>query len=190
MTGSLGDGPHFYAGIGSRKTPPRVTTYMTMLAGCYLGLGWVLRSGRSGNADLAFERGAGAAAQLFEPWADFHLTAPPAHRLAEVHRQPSAGAERIAQAFHPRWDRCDRTARSLLARNAHVILGPNLNEPARHVVAWTPDGTIDGLGVTGGTAHALRIAAAHHCEVFNLARPADVAKLDKMMWVSNGPIEP
>lgn len=181
---------NYYAGIGSRKTPPRVTGHMTMLAGCYLGLGWVLRSGRSGRADLAFERGAGAAAQLFEPWADFHLTAPPAHRQAEVYRQPSDGAYKIAQAFHPRWDLCDKTARSLLARNAHVILGPNLNDPVRHVVAWTADGTVDGLGATGGTAHALRIAAAHDCLVFNLARPAHANGLDKMMWVSNGPIEP
>lgn len=188
MTGPLGDGPHFYAGIGSRNTPPRVTGHMTMLAGGYLGLGWILRSGRSGRADLAFERGAGGAAQLFEPWADFPVAA--AHRDAQVFRAPSGAAYRIAEAFHPRWDRCDKWARALMARNAHVILGPNLNEPVRHVVAWTADGTIDGLGSSGGTAHALRIAAAHNCKIFNLARPAHATELDKMMWVSNGPIEP
>jgi hypothetical protein len=65
-------------------------------------------------------------------------------------------------------------ARHLHARNTHQILGPNLEpaDPARFVICWTPNATTDGLGRhTGGTGQALRIAATHGINVFNLARP-------------------
>jgi hypothetical protein len=42
----------------------------------------------------------------------------------------------------------------------------------RFVICWTPNGSTNGLQRdTGGTGQALRIAAAHGVEIFNLARP-------------------
>jgi hypothetical protein len=42
----------------------------------------------------------------------------------------------------------------------------------RFVLCWTANGSTDGLQRdTGGTGQALRIAAAHGIQIFNLAGP-------------------
>lgn len=171
----------YYAGFGSRKdVPPDVLRFMSMLASTYRGMGWRLRSGRSGQCDLAFERSAYSFADLFMPWPDFPAPDPP--HGAYVARRPTRGAYTMARHYHPRWDRCDDSARSLLARNCHIILGRNLTEPARVAVCWSRDGSVDGAGKSGGTAHALRIAYAHDVKVYNLAIPEHVKALERMQW--------
>jgi len=75
----------------------------------------------------------------------------------------TARAQLIAAAFHPAWDRCSQGAKRLHTRNVHQVLGMNLMEPSRYVLAWTRDG-----GPTGGTGQAIRIANAHGIPVLNL----------------------
>ena len=62
----------FYAGIGSRKTPPSILRIMEHWADTLARDGWVLRSGGAPGADSAFERGALAGTtQIFLPWPGF-----------------------------------------------------------------------------------------------------------------------
>lgn len=185
---------NFYAGIGPRDCLPAATARMTEIAHCRRGQGWWLRSGHSGKADLAFERGAHSSAHIFTPWREFledpRTRGPEPAYGAVVYEEPTPPAFKMAAAYHPAWDRCGRDARALLARNCHIILGPDLTDPVQDVVTWTTDGTIDGIGKQGGTAHALRVAVAHGVKVYNLRRPEHRDALERLLWVADEPLSP
>jgi hypothetical protein len=62
------------------------------------------------------------------------------------------------------------------------VLGADLTSPARFVLCWTPDGSLDGRGRrVGGTGQALRIAHHHGIGVINLARLEHVKRLTQAM---------
>jgi hypothetical protein len=130
------------------------------------------------GADQAFHTGVASGAgaiELYLPWPTFEAQALAA--LGEVALRldrPAPAAYEIAAHHHPNWPALKAAARHLHARNTHQILGPNLApaDPVRFVLCWTPSGSSDGLQRdTGGTGQALRVAAAHGVEIFNLARP-------------------
>lgn len=164
-----------YAGIGSRATPPGVLELMGRAAAWLAGEGFVLRTGMASGADQAFYRGASARGPL-----ELYLPRPSFEAAAHAHGdpqqfvlgQPTPAAYELAARFHPAWSSLSRPVRALHARNCHQVLGADLATPARFVVCWTPDGSLDGRGRrVGGTGQALRIAHAHGIAVFNLARP-------------------
>jgi hypothetical protein len=132
--------PPSYAGIGSRSAPPAILAQMESIGARRARLGWVLRTGASPGADQAFQRGACGAAgavELYLPWPDFEL---PARRAigegaqVRVLGRPSAAARELAGRFHPRWTQLGERERDLLARDAHQVLGAELDAPARFVV--------------------------------------------------------
>lgn len=138
----------YYAGIGSRETPPRVLAKMTAIAQDLAAQGYILRSGAAEGADSAFEAGAGDAKEIWIPWRGFQN-----HPSRLV---PSLAAFEMAARFHPAWERCSRGARALHARNCHQVLGADLATPVEFVVCWTKDGR-----ASGGTGQAIRIAQHH-----------------------------
>jgi hypothetical protein len=171
-----------YAGIGSRKTPPELLELMTQIAGALAAKGWILRTGMADGADQAFYRGARehGPVELYLPWPSFEANArhPTGPSNEFVLGRPSAGAHEMAAGFHPAWSRLSSGVRHLHARNCHQVLGRDLNAPARFVVCWTPDGSLDGRGQrVGGTGQALRIAHHHGISVFNLARPEHLTRV-------------
>jgi hypothetical protein len=174
---------HVYAGVGSRGTPVEVLALMEALAERLAGERWLLRTGLSPGADEAFYRGAllgGGEVELYLPWAGFQAGARLAGEGSRVRElaQPSAGACELARLFHAGWQQLDRPQRRLLARDAHEVLGADLDTPAQLLVCWTADGSLDGEGLyDDGTGQALRIAREHGVPVLNLARPAHVEAL-------------
>lgn len=171
-----------YAGVGSRQTPDHVLSWMRGLGSLLSSLGYRLRSGRAPGADLAFEAGcveqvavdpAAAGADLFVPWAAFQSHIPlPADPRIRVHTSAPPQARDLVYDFHPAPDRLSSGAFALMARNTQQVLGPDLTQPARFVVCWTPDATeVRTSRQTGGTGMAIRIAFAYGVPVFNLGRP-------------------
>jgi len=170
-----------YAGIGSRATPQEVLAAMAAIAGRLARSGWVLRTGMSPGADEAFYRGALAAAGAVE----LYLPAPGFQERARLDGEeqrvtvlprPSAPAYALAARSHPGWDRLPADQQDLLARDAHQVLGADLATPARLLVCWTHDGSLDGEGLLqDGTGQALRIAHTHAIPVLNLARAEHAA---------------
>lgn len=151
-----------YAGIGSRRTPPRVLDVMRALADRLACDGHTLRSGAAEGADTAFERGArdaGGSIELFLPWRSYG-----ARDEGVRLREPLREASLIASLRHPAWARCSSAVRRLHARNAHIVLGAQLDDPVAVVVCWTP-GALGG----GGTGQALRIARHLGVPVLDLA---------------------
>jgi hypothetical protein len=165
-----------YAGIGARDTPPSVLAAMESIAAKLGREGWTLRTGLSPGADQAFMAGARAAGgrvELYLPWPDFeaHVDRGDAERV-RVTPSPSEDAHALAARFHPCWDRLAAPARRLLARDGYQVLGADLATPARLLICWTPDGSLDGVArESGGTGQALRIAHSFAVPVLNLARP-------------------
>ncbi len=176
-----------YAGIGSRKTPPAILALMRSIATGLAEQGWVLRTGLARGADQAFYCGTpfGRAVELYLPWPSFEKTArrPDPHEF--VLAEPSEAALAIASRFHPAWCSLTHGVQRLHGRNTHQILGADLATPARFVLCWTPDGSLDGRGPqSGGTGQALRIAHDYGISVFNLAR-ADHAERVRSALLDN-----
>lgn len=152
--------PTYYAGIGSRKTPPELVELMENL-GTYLARkGHILRSGRAEGTDQAFERGCdivGGLKEIYLPWRGFQGS-------DSCHYSLSKTAEDIAQKYHPNWDALSPAGKKLVTRDIYQVLGPEpFTQKTDFVVCYTPFGK-----VTGGTGQALRIAAAYSIPVFNM----------------------
>jgi len=165
-----------YAGIGSRETPPEARELIHEFALELNKEGYTLRSGGAPGADTYFEEVA-IKKEIFLPWCGFNKRPgsrgePPVTYI----QSPSDEAIEMARKVIERYDNRPHTARMLLARNMHQVLGEDLESPVEMVICWTKEGQ-----VVGGTAHAIRIAKRHKIPVFNMARANDVNMLRMML---------
>jgi len=120
--------------------------------------GYKLSSGGANGADAAFEEGARSVGGPVRIW-----------KAAEA----TPEALLLASEIHPNWKACTPYARKLHDRNCFQVLGQTLDEPARFVICWTPGGK-----PVGGTATAILLAERYQIPIFNLARPADRARVE------------
>jgi len=170
-----------YAGIGSRETPAHVLDLMRRFAAWAATEGWTLRTGRARGADDAFELGAleaDGAVETYLPWPGYGSAGRPAATLD----RPTAAAYRIAAGAHPSWVWLSAGAKSLHARNSHIVLGADLVRPVAFVLCWTPDGAQmarECSRATGGTGQGIRLAEAH-APVLNLARRDVLAEIERV----------
>jgi hypothetical protein len=164
-----------YAGIGSRTAPADMLGLAEMVAERLEEKGWTLRTGHAPGMDQAFERGAGRRAEVFLPWPTFERSEP--LEADTIVDRPRAEAHGVAKRFHPAWERLGRSVRELHARNAHQILGLELNDPVRFVLYWQREPG------KGGTETALRIARSYSVPCFDLADPAHVARIEEGLLV-------
>lgn len=144
----------YYAGIGSRETPPEVLTAFEYLAAEFAKRGYVLRSGGADGADSAFERGCDSVAgpkEIFLPWQGFQGRGE--GKNTYCHYDNAAESVSIAKQYHPNWDILSNGGRALMTRNSYQVLGKDLHTPSNFVICWTKGGK-----GSGGTGQALRIA--------------------------------
>ena len=159
-----------YAGVGARATPPDVLRIMTAMSEWLSIKGWHLASGGAQGGDSAFAQGAPPDKRtIYLPWQRYNGH----HDPSCVPLTPSqlSACMDVAAPLHPAWNRCSTNVRRLHARNAAILLGPDLDRPVNAVVAWTKAGA-----VTGGTGMALRIAEKHGIPAFNLCTLVDDGK--------------
>ena len=160
-----------YAGVGSRKSPAEVIQLMEKIARRLAVLGWTLRSGGAEGADQAFESGArarGGDVEIYAPWPGYHPN--------PILSRPHPKAYELAREVHPRWEGLSRGVQALMARNSHQILGPNLDDPVKMLVCWTPGGE-----VVGGTGQAIRLAQKFGVPVINLAIPGALERIGEIV---------
>lgn len=170
---------HWYAGIGSRRTPPEVAERMTRAAMRLEALGFGLRSGAAQGADAAFEAGVSnpQAKQIFLPWKGFNGHGSGLHTISKE-------AMEMSMRIHPAFDSLSPPARKLMARNVYQILGANLSDPVLFVLCWTPDGCESGQErqrTSGGTGQAIALASNCGIPVFNLQRPKALDRLRELL---------
>jgi hypothetical protein len=165
----------YYAGIGSRETPAPMIAKMTTIANRLDKLGYLLRSGGAGGADKAFADGC-VNKEIYVPWDGFN-------GIRQVFPIP-AQAFVIAEGIHPGWQYLSHGAKTMMARNAMQILGPNLDTPSAFVVCWTKDGC-DSAATrtkkTGGTGQAIAHASSLGIPVFNLANSSHYLRISQFL---------
>lgn len=183
------DQRRYYAGVGSRETPPHIQQIMHHVA-CYLfNQGWTLRSGAASGADQAFERGVDDMAkmltgdaeprkEIFLPWAGYENSTSP---LNPKQMPFSTEEMQFTAELHPAWHKCSPSAKLLHQRNTRIMLGcgqlhGELVKPVKFVVCWTQDGL-----VKGGTGQALRLAQALEIPVVNFGKARSAAELEAMV---------
>jgi hypothetical protein len=167
--------PKYYAGIGSRETPIPILNKMQLIATKLESLGYVLRSGGAGGADKAFAEGC-SNKEIYPPWDGFNGI----RKVFEIPEQ----AYVIAEGIHPGWQYLSPAAKSMMARNAMQILGPNLDTPSSFVVCWTKDGCFTKAtrtNKTGGTGQAIAHADMLGIPVFNLANNAHYLRIHQFI---------
>lgn len=139
----------YYAGIGSRGTPPDILSMMTAIAVRKQIDGCILRSGAA--------IGAGSGIEIFV--ANYTTK-------ENYFGPPTPEAIALSAKFHPAWDKCSQFAKLLHGRNAHIILGRDLKTPVDIVICWTEDGKGGG-----GMGQGIRIANGYGIEVRDLGLP-------------------
>ena len=153
----------YYTGIGSRETPTEILNIMNLVAIKLQNLGYILRSGGAPGADLAFEEGI-SNKDIYIPWRGFNGS-----KSSLINQLPKAFE--LASEHHPAWNRLTEPVRKLMARNAHQVLGHNLDIKSKFVICWTPDGaqsSSERTSRTGGTGLAISLASSLGIKVFNL----------------------
>lgn len=157
----------YYAGIGSRETPPDILVLMKDIGHRMGELGIVLRSGAADGADSAFEEGCDRVSgpkEIWLPWRGFN-----GH--ADTGFYPTPAHAEVAATVHPAWERLSQGPQKLHSRNVGQVLGQDIKTPVSCVVCWTRDGCVDAdtrTRDTGGTGQAIVLAARHGIPVFNL----------------------
>lgn len=172
----------FYAGVGSRRTPPEVLDLMRRLGGALGVFGYTLRSGGADGADTAFEEGAKAMGHPFEvylPWYAFHGRVGPGYIVVKD-SVVTAWALDCVNRVHPAAEKLGNIARMLMARNTYQVAGQGQNLLSQFVVCWTPDGAErinETTRDTGGTGQAIRLASQWSIPVFNLQKADALVRL-------------
>lgn len=178
----------WYAGVGSREAPVEILELMTKIAMGIEKGGYKLRSGGASGADSAFESGIlnPENKSIYLPKKGFN------GNTSTKYEAPSEKALEWAAKAHPYFvNMKSEFARNAHARNAHQVLGDNLDDPVKLVICWTPDGAehtdeCHSIEVTGGTRTAIVIATMNNIPVFNLARPDGLTRL--RAFIRNEPV--
>ena len=182
----------FYAGIGSRRTPPDILNLMERLGGALGLMGYTLRSGAAPGADSAFEQGAlarGYPIEVYLPWYRFHERDGPGYILVND-PQVNEWAKRCVEAVHPAPHKLTKVAKMLMARNTYQVAGLGQGVLSEFVVCWTPDGVEEGDKTTqdtGGTGQAIRLASQWNIPVFNLQRSDTIDRLSQFLRLPKSP---
>lgn len=145
----------FYAGIGSRSTPPDILVKMTEIA-TVLSKQYILRSGHAQGADQAFGLGA-TQAEIWLPWKSFNSAQKVSHHTYKV-IDPNDKEAYDSLKFHPVGHTLGPSICSLMARNFRQIIGRDASN-SEFVICWTSDGKD-----SGGTGQAIRIARHYNIQ--------------------------
>jgi len=157
----------YYTGIGSRETPPGICAEMISISIWLANKDYVLRSGHTFGADMAFEHGAEfGKKEIYIPWHGFNNAGKGMlHTNFIVPRFADEWIHESVNTFHPSPSSLTQGAWKMMARNACQVLGLHGVTPSKFVICWTKEAKF-----VGGTSQAMRIAQHHDIPIINMAR--------------------
>ncbi len=142
----------YYAGIGSRSSPPEIQKLMTAFAQKIETEGYTLRSGGADGADKAFAAGA---------------TDPEVFKSEDAQDWAYEVAAKCLPTDRKDFHLWKPYVRGLMARNMMQVLGKHGDQPVNFVLCWTPS-TFYEDSSAGGTGYAIRCALLNNIRVINL----------------------
>lgn len=165
----------FYAGIGSRDTPPEVMAKMKKIATILERLGFILRSGGAVGADAAFESGVlnKNNMNIYLPFTSFNERRHNGINYIYVEDFSKDYDEAHKSLIHhPIGFKLKGSARKMMIRNYFQVCGLLGQSNSKFIICWTKGGA-NGISVKttwddGGTAQAIRIASSINIPVYNL----------------------
>lgn len=152
-----------YAGIGNPDTPPDILAQMVKIAQKLSGMGYTVRTSGGGPADDTFETNT-SQVEVYLPWKNFN-------KKTSQYVRNHKDAPSIVKPFHPTFDSMTDAVKAIIARHAHVILGPDLNTPVDFLICWSQDGIENGDKrsiKSGYMSIPVALAASRSIPVFNL----------------------
>jgi hypothetical protein len=169
----------YFAGIGSRATPPDICKQMTEIASVLEEKGYTLRSGNATGADQAFAKGVKENAEIWLPFKGFNqdfIDEHPNHTYKIISMHDGDAFRSVAQ-FHPDPKRLTEKGFLLMMRNHRQLFGEN-DIKSNFVICWTKDGK-----ATGGTGQNIRAGMYHDIPIlnmFNLSKEDVLRKINFM----------
>lgn len=169
-----------YVGIGSSRTPRPILDAMARVAEELAIEGFILRCGRGGPADDAFERGALAAGGLTE----FHLPWPGFCGRTDGIVASDQRASDLCRGMLSHWRELSDEASLTERIAAHLVFGADLRTPSLFLITWTPDGAEwDGelSPQTGRSAASIALCSRLGIPVFNLKHEASQLQMRALL---------
>lgn len=182
-----------YTGIGSRNVPEHIAESMKEVAYRLASKGYILRSGKAGGSDEAFQLGVqkyisykvtedirldiASIVEIYIPWKGFDNNC----LWDDWDIVPSKMNEcmKIASEIHPAWDKCSFGAKKLHARNICQLFGDSLDIPSDFVLFYAKESK--NGNVSGGTATAVNLARKHNIPTINMYFDDWEDKLNKLL---------
>lgn len=193
----------FYTGVGSRETPDNILGVMEDAACRLAGLGYVLRSGKAGGADAAFQLGvqkhckildnenpkvySARLAEIYIPWKTFKVVEGledwwdiPLDYLNFILPDQIEARNQLLSEIHPNYGALlkKRGAFALHSRNIHQVVGANVLDPkpSKFCLYYAKE---DSQGnPKGGTASAVNLSKRYGVKTLNLLHAENRDKLE------------
>jgi len=135
-----------YAGLGCKDVSEGAEGVITQVAKGMYQSGYNLRTGSNTGAQKAFVKGAGK----------YDIVNPFQYNISQY-------AFDLAQGNAPRWSTLSQPMKKVLASQAHIILGDNLDTPVQLVLMWENNDDSDAA------RFVRRLAASYYIPVYNLS---------------------
>lgn len=148
----------YYTGIGSRIANDDIVDKVDNIVKILVNKDFILRSGGASGMDTIFEESQdkfNGKKEIYIPWKKFNGNLSTLYNISD-------DSLKMAEKFHPYWEKCSFGAKKLHARNCYQVLGENLDLPSTLVICWKDPNRI------GGTDQALRIAKFYNIPTFNI----------------------
>ena len=153
-----------FAGIGSRDIPKERELLITRIASYMVALGAKLRSGGANGTDRLFQKvfeENGSCMEIYIPWEGFEGLY---SNMSGVYLMDNPKAIQFTKKYHGGFRNLTSGAIKLHNRNAHQILGKELDDPCDLVICYR-----DPRAKSSGTDQAIRIALDNGIPVINVA---------------------
>jgi len=120
-----------------------------------------------------------ARVEMYLPWKSFNTSITPKMK------RPNEKAYHVAAYYHKAFKKLPNPVRAILARDVHVILGENVDNPIKLMLCYSPDGaeTIKQIDYkkTGNISFSISICDVLGIPVFNLKNEDAVSRLVELV---------
>ena len=153
-----------FAGIGSRDIPKEYETIIVRIAHYMVAIGAKLRSGGANGTDRLFQsvfEKNSSCMEIYIPWEGFEGLY---SNMFGVYLMDNPKAIQFTKKYHGGFRNLTSGSIKLHNRNAHQILGKELDDPCDLVICYR-----DPKAKSSGTDQAIRIALDNGIPVINVA---------------------